>query len=94
MFDRMFPYRCKHVGYGWVLKMWVELKCPICGKDLDDDKGMPNFMVCNEESHGVLRFFTGDGCFFTTNEKVAEELGKKGRRVHLVDPKEFFAQHG
>lgn len=94
MFDRIFPYRCKHVSDGRVLKMWVELKCPICGKDLDDDKGMPNFMVCNDESHGVLRFFTGDGCFFTTNEKVAEELGKKGRRVHLVDPKEFFAQHG
>jgi hypothetical protein len=44
--------------------MWVEFKCPICGKDLDDDKSMANFMVCNESSHGTLKFFTGDGCFF------------------------------
>jgi len=72
--------------------MWVEFKCPICGKDLDDDKAMTNFMVCNETSHGPLRFFTGDGCFFTSNEKVAEELVKKGKRVHLIDPKEFFGQ--
>jgi hypothetical protein len=70
--------------------MFVEFKCPLCGKDLDDDKSMANFMVCNDPSHGVLRFFTGDGCYFTTNEKVAEELMKKGRRVHIVDPKEFF----
>ncbi|MBO0888219.1 hypothetical protein J2P12_03880 [Candidatus Bathyarchaeota archaeon] len=70
--------------------VWVEFKCPLCGKDLDDDKTMANFMVCNDESHGLLRFFTGDGCYFTTNEKVAEELAKKGRRVHTVDPKEFF----
>jgi hypothetical protein len=66
--------------------MWVEFKCPICGKDLDDDKSMANFMVCNESSHGTLRFFTGDGCFFTSNEKVAEELVRKGKRVHVVDP--------
>lgn len=70
--------------------MWVEFKCPICGKDLDDDKQMANFMICTERSHGTLRFFTGDGCFFTSNEKTAEELVKKGKRVHLVDPKEFF----
>ncbi len=70
--------------------MYVEFKCPICGKDLDDDREMANFLVCKEESHGVLRFFTGDGCFFTTNEKVAEELAKKGKRVHVVDPKQFF----
>lgn len=70
--------------------MWVEFKCPICGKDLDDDKTMANFMVCTELSHGTLRFFTGDGCFFTSNPKVAEELVAKGKRVHLVDPKEFF----
>lgn len=75
-------------------KLWIEIKCPICGKDLDDDKTMPNFLVCEDESHGVLRFFTGDGCFFTTNEKTAGELAKKGRRVHLVDPKEFFTQLG
>ena len=72
--------------------MWVEFKCPICEEDPDDDKTMPNFTVCNNQSHGILRFFTGDGCFFTTNEKVAEELVKKGRRVHLVDPKDFFGQ--
>jgi hypothetical protein len=72
--------------------MWVEFKCPICGKDLGDDKSMGNFMVCNDSSHGTLRFFTGDGCFFTSNEKVAEELVKKGKRVHVVDPKEFFAR--
>ena len=47
-------------------------------------------MVCNDPSHGLLRFFTGDGCYFTTNEKVGEELVKKGKRVHIVDPKEFF----
>jgi hypothetical protein len=70
--------------------MWVEFKCPICGKDLDDDREMANFLVCKDESHGVLRFFTGDGCFFTTNEEVAEELAKKGKRVHVVDPKQFF----
>ena len=70
--------------------MFVEFKCPLCGKDLDDDKSMANFMICTDISHGVLRFFTGDGCYFTTNEKVAEELVKKGRRVHIVDPKEFF----
>ena len=73
--------------------MWVEFKCPICGKDLDDDKSMANFMVCNESSHGTLKFFTGDGCFFTSDQKVAEELVKKGKRVHVVDPHEFFAGH-
>ena len=72
--------------------MWAEFKCPICGRDLDGDKSMANFMVCNEPSHGTLRFFTGDGCFFTTNVKVAEELVKKGKRVHVVDPQEFFAR--
>lgn len=70
--------------------LWVEFTCPLCGKDLDDDKTMANFMVCNDPSHGLLRFFTGDGCYFTTNEKVGEELVKKGKRVHIVDPKEFF----
>ena len=30
------------------------------------------------------------GCFFTTSEKVAEELTNKGKRVHVVDPKQFF----
>ncbi len=49
--------------------MWVEFKCPICGTDLDDDRSMANFMICNESSHGTLRFFTGDGCFFTSDEK-------------------------
>jgi len=53
---------------------------------------MANFMFCNESFHGTLRFFTGDGCFFTSNEKVAEELMKKGKRVHVVDPQEFFAR--
>jgi hypothetical protein len=70
--------------------LWVEFKCPLCGKDLDDDKTMANFLVCGDSSHGSLRFFTGDGCYFTTNEKAAEELMKKGKRVHIVDPKEFF----
>ena len=70
--------------------LWVEFKCPLCGKDLDDDKTMANFLVCGESSHGLLRFFTGDGCYFTTNEQVAEELTKKGKRVHIVDPKDFF----
>ena len=74
--------------------MFVEFKCPLCGGDLDDDKNMANFMVCENESHGLLRFYTGDGCYFTTNEKAAEELMKKGRRVHLVDPEEFFATKG
>ncbi len=74
--------------------MFVEFKCPLCGGDLDDDKNMANFMVCENESHGLLRFYTGDGCYFTINEKAAEELMKKGRRVHLVDPKEFFATKG
>ena len=64
-----------------------------CGKDLDDDKSMANFMVCNESSHGTLRFFTGDGCFFTSDQKVAEELVKRGKRVHVVDQHEFFAGH-
>jgi hypothetical protein len=72
--------------------MWVEFKCPICGRDLDDDKSMANFMVCNESSHETLRFFTVDGCFFTSNEKMAEELVKKGKRVHIVNPREFFAR--
>ncbi len=72
--------------------MFVEFKCPLCNGDLDDDKNIANFMVCNSQSHGLLRFYTGDGCYFTTDEKAAEELMKKGRRVHLVDPKEFFAQ--
>ncbi len=72
--------------------MWVEFKCPICGKDLDDDKSMANFMICNESSHGTLRFFTGDGCFFTSDQKLAEELIKKGKRVHIIDPQEFFAR--
>ncbi len=61
----------------------------MCGKELEDDKAMANFLICSDQSHGVLRFFTGDGCFFTTNEKVAEELVNKGRRVHLADPKGF-----
>ncbi len=74
--------------------MWVEFKCPLCNGDLDDDKTMANFMFCKNESHGLLRFYTGDGCYFTTNEKAAEELMKKGRRVHIVDPKEFFAKEG
>src|SRR5437660_1372290 len=63
---------------------------PVCGKDLDDDNTMANFLACADSSHGLLRFFTVDGCYFTTNEKVAEELMKKGKRVHIVDPKEFF----
>ncbi len=70
--------------------LFVEFKCPLCGKDLDDDKSMANFMVCNDASHGTLRFFTGDGCYFTTNQDTAEKLIKKGRRVHIVDPKEFI----
>jgi len=44
---------------------------------------MANFMFCNESLHGTLRFFTGDGCFFTRNEKVAEELMKKGKGFML-----------
>jgi len=93
---REFPYRRKVPSY-WVggeTGMWVEFKCPICGIDLDDDRSMANFMICNESSHGTLRFFTGDGCFFTSDEKVAEELVKKGKRVHVVDPQEFFARQG
>ncbi len=85
-----FPYRHERRGFKAIV-LWVEFKCPICGRDLDDDESMANFMVCNESSHGTLRFFTGDGCFFTSNEKAAEELVKKGKRVHLVDPQEFFA---
>jgi len=73
--------------------MWVEFKSPIWGGNLDDEKSMANFMICNESSHGTLRFFTGDGCFFTSNQKVAEELLKKGKRVHVVHPQEFFAGH-
>ena len=72
--------------------VFVEFKCPLCNGDLDDDKNMANFMVCKNESHGLLRFYTGDGCYFTTDEKAAEELMKKGRRVHVVDPQEFFAK--
>ncbi len=72
------------------MTMWVEFKCPICGKDLNDDKQLANFLICSNESHGTLRFFTGDGCYFTTNEKVAEELAKKGKRVHLTDPGSFM----
>ena len=72
--------------------MFVEFKCPLCNGDLDDDKNMANFMVCKNESHGLLRFYTGDGCYFTTDEKAAAELVKKGRRVHVVDPQEFFAK--
>ena len=71
----------------------LSLSVPICGKDLGDDKSMANFMVCNESSHGTLRFFTGDGCFFTSDQKVAEELVKRGKRVHVVNPHEFFAGH-
>ncbi len=71
-------------------ELWVEFKCPLCGRDLEDDKSLANFLVCSEQSHGVLRFFTGDGCFFTTNEKAAEELVKKGRKVHLADPGAFM----
>src|SRR6267143_3360554 len=94
-YRREFPYRRKvRRGVQQRTIMWVEFKCPICGGDLDDDKSMANFMVCNESSHGTLRFFTGDGCFFTSDEKVAEELVKKGKRVHVVDPKEFFAKQG
>ena len=74
------------------LALWVEFKCSICGKDLQDDKELGNFLVCNEESHGTLRFFTGDGCYFTTNEKTAEELAKKGKRVHLTDPRKSFME--
>ena len=70
--------------------MWIELKCPLCGKDLEDDKTLANFLICNDQSHGTLRFFTGDGCFFTTSERAAEELVRKGRRVHLADPKAFL----
>jgi hypothetical protein len=80
----------KNQTAGGSSSLWVEFKCPLCGKDLDDDKTMANFLVCGDSSHGLLRFFTGDGCYFTTNEQVAEELMKKGKRVHIVDPKEFF----
>lgn len=82
--------RC--IGVLGETRMWVEFKCPICGKDLDDDKSMANFMICNESSHGTLRFFAGDGCFFTSDQKVADELMSKGKRVHVVDPQEFFAR--
>ncbi len=75
------------------IEIWVELKCPICGRDLDDDKSMANFVIYNESSHGTLRFFTGYGCFFTSNQKVAEDLLKRGKGVHVVDPQEFFAGH-
>ncbi len=89
-----FPYRRKVSSQSVKSEiiMWVEFKCPICGKDLDDDKSMANFMICNESSHGTLRFFTGDGCFFTSDQKLAEELMKKGKRVHVIDPQEFFAR--
>jgi len=63
--------------------LWVEFKCPLCGKDLDDDKTMANFLVCGDSSHGLLRFFTGDGCYFTTNEQVAEDLMKRERGFTL-----------
>ena len=91
---REFPYRrkVKIVCVKGGAIMWVEFKCPICGRDLDDDTSIANFMICNESSHGTLRFFTGDGCFFTSDQKVAEELMKKGKRVHIVDPQEFFAR--
>jgi hypothetical protein len=77
-----------------VIGFRIEFKCPICGRDLDDDQAMANFMICDEESHGTLRLFTGDGCFFTSNKKVIEELVKRGKRVHVVDPAEFFARQG
>src|SRR2546427_12769570 len=72
--------------------MWVEFKCPICGGALDDDKSMANFMICNESSHGTLRFFTGDGCFFTSNAKVAEELVKKGKTCSCGRSEGVFRQ--
>jgi len=59
-------------------------------KDLADDKSTANFIICKEPSHGTLRFFTGNGCFFTSDEKVAEELAKRRKRVHVVDPAEVF----
>lgn len=67
--------------------MWIDFKCPVCGQDLEDDKELANFMICKSASHGLLRFYTMDGCYFTTDKKVAEELTLKGRRVHVTDPK-------
>jgi len=60
-------------------------------KDLAADKSTANFIICKEPSHGTLRFFTGNGCFFTSDEKVAEELAKRRKRVHVVDPAEVFS---
>ena len=69
--------------------MWVEFKCPICSQELEDDGDLANFLVCKNNSHGLLRFYTGDGCFFTTDHKVAEALLLKGRKVHVSDPERF-----
>lgn len=70
--------------------MWVEFKCPKCGQELEDDKDLPDFLICKNSSHPLLRFYTGDGCFFTTDHKLAEELLMTGRRVHVTDPKSFM----
>jgi hypothetical protein len=73
--------------------MWVESKYPICGRELDDDKSLANFIIRNKSSHGTLKFFTRDSCFCTNDQKVVEELLKKRKRVHVVDAHEFFARH-
>ena len=67
--------------------MWVDFKCPVCGKDLEDDKELANFMICTNNSHGVVRFYTMDSCYFTMDQKIAEKLMLQGRRVHITDPK-------
>ncbi len=71
------------------VRLWVDFKCPICSQELEDDGDLANFLVCKNNSHGLLRFYTRDGCFFTTDHKVAEALLLKGRKVHVSDPKGF-----
>ena len=71
------------------VRLLVEFKCPICSQELEDDRDLANFLVCKNNSHGLLWFYTGDGCFFTTDHKVAEALLLKGRKVHVSDPKGF-----
>src|SRR5438093_798150 len=86
----IFPVlRSNGLAYGDDVRLWVEFKCPICSQELKDDRDLANFLVCKNNSHGLLRFYTGDGCFFTTDHKVAEALLLKGRKVHVSDPKGF-----
>src|SRR5437879_11501403 len=58
------------------VRLLVEFKCPICSQELEDDRDLANFLVCKNNSHGLLRFYTGDGCFFTTRSEE-RRVGKE-----------------